>query len=377
MLTLTLFGNFSVQASSTVLSEDTLRAPRLYRAITYLFANRDKRIPLREFSAFLREGKHYAATASYSAGSDSLVKTTLHRVRAALKPLQDEDEACRLITVDGALRFDPMLVFTSDAEKFDELYDELKNTSASLAACDTDRALFCFRSLFALYQGRYLATLSDEDFVMAQAKRYHERYLLLCEEYFPILFEIEAFDEVIDMANRGIAIDPYFEPFHYWKIRSLAEKGEKALALALYDSVERLFDHSFHVKPSAKMRALKELLCAAPLAQNAKEALATLATSPSACLTQEAFSALLRFSGQVGCQKTLSFALIGFSHADVAPAVETKLHEILAEKGFFCRLNQTQYALLFETHQEELQHALTNESLFTLLEVRSLSELSF
>ena len=128
MLRLTLFGQFSIQTATKKITEETLHAPRIFRAIVYLFANRNRRIALRDFSAFLHEG----SPASYAAGSDSLVKTTIHRIRAQLKLLQDEEPNLELIVQDGAIRFSPELVITTDTERFDEVYQELSEKGSTL-----------------------------------------------------------------------------------------------------------------------------------------------------------------------------------------------------------------------------------------------------
>ena len=90
MLKLTLFGQFTIKTRTKEITEESLHAPRIFRAMIYLFANRNKRISLRDFSAFLHDG----SPTSYAAGSDSLVKTTLHRIRAYLC----RSEHCRSVS---------------------------------------------------------------------------------------------------------------------------------------------------------------------------------------------------------------------------------------------------------------------------------------
>ena len=363
MLKLTLFGQFSIQTHSASITEESLHAPRILRAMIYLFAERNKRIPLRDFSAFLHEGKHSVAQLSYSASSDSLVKTTLHRIRAQFLPLQVEEPCLRLVVADGGIRFDPSLVIVSDVDRFDEIHRELSDKR--LISENPERALFLFRTLFSLYKGKYLAPLADDDFAIAKTKDYHDKYLALCEEFFPLLYHLGNLDEVINMASGGIAIDPYFELFHYWKIRAFAEKGDKALALLLYDGVERLFDSHFHIKPSLKLRKLKETLTLAPKAPSAQDALSSL--SASASLSLDAFSALVLFANATK-PKDFHFLLLTLPSLKDADLCEKELMPQANDRVFFCRFSQEQIALLCHTQElDRLRATLEEQSLsFTL-----------
>ena len=361
MLKLTLFGQFSIKTATKEITEESLHAPRIFRAMIYLFANRNRRIPLRDFSAFLHEG----TPASYAAGSDSLVKTTIHRIRTQLKPLQEEEPHLELIVQDGAIRFSPDLIITSDADRFDEVYTELLETQSHLFASDPDRALFLFKSIFSLYQGKYLSPVANEEFAAGAIKAYHDKYLSLCEEYFPIYYHAGKLDELIRMASEGIAIDPYAETFHYFKIRALAERGERALALSLYEGVERLFDSHFHVRPSAKFRKLRNSLTLEKEVQNAEEAFSALTKlhKPNEPLSSDSFAALIAFiqTATISCQ---NFILLTINTSQQVVSAETTIKNCLNAGEFFCQFSNHQFAILSLTNtMDNLQNSLHREGI--------------
>jgi len=370
MLKLSLFGPFSIRTASKEITEESLHAPRVFRAMVYLFANRNKRISLRDFSAFLHEG----SPISYAAGSDSLVKTTIHRIRAQLKPLQEEEPNLELIVQDGAIRFSPELVITSDTDRFDEVYRELSEKGSALVTSDPDRALFLFQTLFSLYKGKYLAPLFGEDFAASLSKDYHDKYVAVCEDYFGVLYHTGRFDDVIRMASEGIAIDPYCETFHYFKIRALAEKGEKTLALSLYESVERLFDAHFHIKPSAKLRKLCESLTLNETAENAEKALSATQTryKPGEALSGDAFAALLSFVKNATARCHL-FVLLTVDNSKNLEATEQLLKRSLTHGEFFCRFSKQQFALLlFSENADALKDMLNKEKITAKVECLAL-----
>ncbi len=366
MLKLTLFGPFSIKTASKEITEESLHAPRVFRAMVYLFANRNRRIALRDFSAFLHEG----SPASYAAGSDSLVKTTIHRIRANLAPLQEEEPNLELIVQDGAIRFSPELVIISDTDRFDEVYRELSEKGSTLATRDPDRALFLFQTIFSLYKGKYLAPLATEDFAISLAKAYHDQYVALCEDYFGVLYHTGRFDDLIRMASEGIAIDPYCEAFHYFKIRALAETGETALALSLYESVERLFDAQFHIKPSAKLRKLRDSLSLSETAENAEEALSAIEKEykPSEALSSDAFAALLSFAKNA-TNRCHSFSLLTVDNLKDLETAEHLLTDTLTDGEYFCRFSKQQFALLlFSENTDALKEAFSKKTIAITLE---------
>ena len=367
MLKLTLFGPFSIKTRTQEITEESLHAPRIFRAMVYLFANRNRRIALRDFSAFLHDG----SPVSYAAGSDSLVKTTLHRIRTYLAPLQEEEPNLTLIVRDGAIRFSPELVFTTDTDRFDEVYQELFQAKHTLATRDPDRALFLFRTLFSLYKGRYLAPVTTEDFAAPLAKAYHETYISLCEDYFPMLFHAGHLDEVIRMASEGIAIDPYAEVFHYFKIRALAEQDERALALSLYESVERLFDAQFHIKPSAKLRELHKSLTLSETADSAEAALSLLTqkSNQNEALSSDAFATLVSFT-QNATNRRYTFVLLTVDKQSAVESAEHLLKSLLREGEFFCRFSKQQFALLLLTESTDaLNTSLHQHKIPTKIEI--------
>lgn len=370
MLKLTLFGQFSIKTATKQITEESLHAPRVFRAMVYLFANRNRRIPLRDFSAFLHEGKQYASPVSYSAGSDSLVKTTLHRIRAQLKPLQEEEPQLELIVQDGAIRFAPDLVITTDVDRFDEVYTELSEKGKSLSVTDPDRALFLFHTTFSLYKGKYLAAIGNEDFSAPLAKAYHEKYIALCEEYFPILYHTGKLDELIRMTSEGIAIDPFCETFHYFKIRAIAERGERALALSLYEGVERLFDSQFHVNPSAKLRNLRRTLTLEQTAENADEALSAILAQhkENEAVSSETFASLLVLSQKATCGYQ-EFSLLTVDKPKHTELAEKHLKTHLSPGEFFCQFSNCQFAILCSAESvNKLKEALSQNSVSVVLE---------
>lgn len=352
MLKLKLFGSFSLGVNDRKITCESCHSPRVLRALLYIFANRKRRIPLREFSLFLREGKEYSAKAPYSAGSDSLVKTTLYRIRALLDPLAELDPALILHCQDGGIYLDPSLTVDADTDRFLAIAEEL--SESALASMGKDRALFLYRSLVSLYSGRFLEEFPEEASFFEKRERYHSLFTTLSEDFLPLLLAEGSYDELIRITGAALHIDPYFESFHFYKIRATLEKGDTQSAMAQYRMAERLFFEKFRINPSERLRRLRDAMLTDGAADSAYAALSTLAAvPPCGTLSWEAFSYLLRENAAKNC----FFTLVTLKNADGALPFPKEL--------ISCRLSRLQYAIL--SKEETLPESLTaREDLYTL-----------
>ena len=352
MLKLKLFGSFSLAVNDRMITHESCHSPRVLRALLYIFANRKRRIPLREFSLFLREGKEYSTKAPYSAGSDSLVKTTLYRVRALLDPLAELDPALILHCRDGGIYLDPSLTVDADTDRFLAVAEEL--AAEALPFGRNDRTLFLYRSLVSLYSGRFLEDFPEEASFFEERERYHTLFTTLSEDCLPLFLAEKAYGELIRITGNALHIDPYFESFHFYKIRATLENGDTQSAMVQYRMAERLFFEKFRINPSERLRRLRNVMLTDGAADSAYAALSTLAAvPPCGTLSWEAFSYLLREKGAKDC----FFTLVTLKNIDGALPFPKEL--------IACRLNRLQYAVL--SKEESLPESLTaREDLYTL-----------
>lgn len=245
MIAITFFGDFSLTENGITLSEGDSRAERLYRALAYLVKNRRRKVEVAEFSRFLHNGKPYSRYQG-----DSLVKTTLHRLRELLSRFGYEKT---LLLENGKIFFDQGVAFTSDADRFDEIAERF-------VAANDDERLSLFDEATSLYRSRYLASFSGEGFTMPEAERYHRAFLAICDEALGLLVQRGEYRAAYERARRLVTLDPYAECLHYHEIYALLLSGDRALAELLYRNVSLLYQREFHVAPSARFHALKELL---------------------------------------------------------------------------------------------------------------------
>ncbi len=281
MLKITLFGPLTLSTETVVLSEEDGRSHKLWQALGYLLHRRAERVDLREFAAFLSEGKcaEKSVTHMLNERQRALIKTTLHRLRALLSVFTGDEPACRLLWRNGAVYFDPALRFDADSDRFDRLVRRLTpREGRPLSERNPEEALSLYRSLAALYRGRYLPRLADSPWAAPISEAYHKTFVSLSEEFLPLLFEKGCYGELRMLTRRAFELDPGCDTFSYWRIRSVLAAGERELALSLYDSLLRLYYDKLHLNPTARLRRLHDALVVPPplLSENPSALLAAL-----------------------------------------------------------------------------------------------------
>lgn len=243
MIYITFFGDFSLSQNGVTLSARTSGATRLFRALAYLIKHRQRAIDLAEFSRFLHNDKNFSRYQS-----DSLVKTTLHRLRELLSVFGDET----LLVQNGAVTFSEALAFSSDTERFEAIISAYREA-------DNSEKPTLFEELITLYPARYLASFSGDSVTMPEAERYHRAFTALANDALEQLVALSEYRKAYTIAQKLIPIDPFAESFHYYRIYALLLSGDRALAETLYRSASLSFRREFHVTPSARFHALGEL----------------------------------------------------------------------------------------------------------------------
>lgn len=283
MIRITFFGDLTLTKQDVTLSSKKRDKPRLFRALAYLLKERNRRVDKGDFARFLHEGRRATRESE-----DSIVKTTVHRLRELLAPFGEEET---LILQDGGVWFSPSLTFLADTDRFDEILKEYESAESD------ERRRFLYTEAVRLYKGRYLAPFLGEDFVMPEAEDYHRRFLVLSEDALARMIDNRAYSLIIKLTESLTKLDPFAECFHYYRILALILKGDLALAEVLHRCAGHLFRRELHVTPSSRFLALQAHfgISSSLSADSVEEALQQLSHSTARLPTVEpdAVSAIL------------------------------------------------------------------------------------
>lgn len=345
MLQVTLFGTLTLQNASAHLDAESSRRHKLWRALAYLLHRRTEGVTVDEFARFLTEDDpERIGTPS----ADSLVKTTLYRLRLLLAPLGESDAACRLLCRDARIRFDPALCIVTDTDRFATLERALFTEQGDpYALDDPEHIVSLYTELCTLYRGPYLAAFSNESLFAKEAKQYRQRFLALSERVLPLLFAQKRYATIQTLMQHACEVDPYSECFHHYRIRATAALGDTETALSLFDSVLRLYYNHFHINPSLSFRRLRdELLQERALPESPTDAAALLWKEGQKYLRNETtpseFVRAFSLVRSVCREKRVLFALLPLAKTEedesaFSEAFDRLLQQNPTVSGFFCR----------------------------------------
>jgi DNA-binding SARP family transcriptional activator/class 3 adenylate cyclase len=175
------------------------------------------------------------------------LRNTLRWLRQALEPPGTSSEA--LLVADRAtLRLNPDAVTTDVAEFEAALH------AAARAGSHPERAQ-CLTRAEELYRGELLAGCYD-DWILQEREWLAERYFQALGGLIGQLEQVGDLPRALEVAHRGVSIDPLREEAHAELMRLYAASGQPAAALRQYSELERLLKQELAATPSAATRTL-------------------------------------------------------------------------------------------------------------------------
>lgn len=243
-----MLGSRRLSYQDRVLDGKNIRSKRIWTLLGYLITHRGRVVTQAELIDLMYPNDR-------SNMPLNALKTLVHRARVALDQLAYTDGKQLILQHAGGYIWNPDISVEVDSERFEAL------TSAA-AAPELDRAeqLRLHMEAIALYQGDFLADASNETWVIPIAAYYRYLYMDNVDRALESLTTLGRFSEVIFVAQKAIAIDPYEERFYGHLILALAETNQLTAAKSQYESMKKLFYSEFGVTPSQELQALYKRL---------------------------------------------------------------------------------------------------------------------
>ena len=245
-------GEFSITAVAsdgveTRLTDSLRRSKKLWLLIEYLVFHRDREVSQEELIDLLwPEGNLENPMGS--------LKLIVHRSRNELCHSGVVIDKQIIVSSRGAYAWGNSLETRVDVDEFEELCRQAGTGS-------NEKRIDCLLRAIEIYRGDFLTKSAAEQWVMPLSTYYHTKYINLCLDTVALLREAGRQDEVIDVCQHAVAIDPYVETLHVALIRALADSGAQKAALDCYNRTTRMFLTQFGVTPSDEFTAVyRELM---------------------------------------------------------------------------------------------------------------------
>ncbi len=241
-------GSHSLSYRDRVLDSKTIRSKRIWALLGYLIIHRGRPVTQAELIDLLYPNDK-------SATPLNALKTLVHRARTALDQLDYADGKQLIVQSSGGYIWNPDIPLKVDSEHF----EALARAADAPELSDEERLRLQLEAI-ALYKGDFLADASSEAWVIPITAYYHYLYADNAHRALKRLTELGRFSEVVFLAQKAIAIEPYEEHLYYYLILALVETNQLTAAKSQYESMKNLFFSEFGVTPSQELQALYKRL---------------------------------------------------------------------------------------------------------------------
>jgi tetratricopeptide (TPR) repeat protein len=146
--------------------------------------------------------------------------------------------------------------FYLDAREFEDLCQRAKG----LVREKSEEAITLLQRALPLYKGEYLPETAFSEWVLPQRHYYRRLYLEGVVTLARLLKEARRYEEIINLCEEAIRIEPFEEDLHIPFLEALLARGRKKQALTHYQYITAALYRELGVKPSQSLRHIYRLI---------------------------------------------------------------------------------------------------------------------
>lgn len=238
-ITVTMFGNFSLQANGVKISDNDNRSKKVWILLAYLLCKRDHTVSRKDLIRLLWGDSDVN-------NPENTLKITFYRLRTLLNQLWPSAGHDLILFQEGGYRWNPEIPLQLDTEHFDILYHR-KETNEILR-------LSHLLEIFEIYQGDFLSNLSSESWIIPITTHYHNLYVDSVLEAIPLMVSKERHQDIINLCRKALIIEPYHEALYLHLMRALTELNDQPAAVKVYEELTARLYHDFGIQPNKELR---------------------------------------------------------------------------------------------------------------------------
>ncbi len=137
---------------------------------------------------------------------------------------------------------------------------EASFNAAEVSKADPLRAIDHYRNAFNIYNGDFLPELYYEDWAIPKRIFYQSLYIKIILRLSKLYAEHKEYDDIIQLCQKGLTIEPFEEEIHIQLIQNLVRVGKVRQAKDHYENTVAAFDREFGIQPTSEMLRMADLL---------------------------------------------------------------------------------------------------------------------
>lgn len=235
-----LLGPLSLILQGCSLDSPPLTRPKVQKALKYLLAHYDRKVPKEVLMEFLWPEE------DEEMGYRNL-RVLVHTLKGALEPHRPPHQPSHFIGQEGGCYF-----FRMDAGVWidvDAFQKHLREGEEAEKQGSPAQAIIHYEAAASLYRGEYLEEDLYEDWCAAERERLKELYISLLTKLSAFYAAAGHYEGAIDRLRQALAKDPCRESLHRNLMRYLWWAGQDTEALRQYEACRRSLAEELGIAP--------------------------------------------------------------------------------------------------------------------------------
>lgn len=242
-------GGFNVIKNDISLTKSFSSSKKIWELFKFMLTHSDKSYTPESLLSQLWIAEDYS-------DPKSTLRRQMYRLRKILDEGQNDEEQSILYT-NGYYCWNKSKEINLDCVKFEEYISQ----GDSLKKDAPNEALTLYMKAIDLYEGDYLPACMDQHWVFPHRNQLRHIFLKTISNTIDLLKEKDAYEEILDVCQKAIAIDIYEESFHIQLMEAMLILGNHRFAIDHYIKINGFYDREMGLKPSIEMRnTYKKLL---------------------------------------------------------------------------------------------------------------------
>ena len=241
-LSVKMLGEITLSCGSASVSMSGSRSYKTWLMVAHLLSHRHRWVPQEEIIQSLGGGEK-------NLNPTGAVRATLLRARRMLEPLSAEIPGDLILSRGGALRWNPKIHTTVDAEEFESLVQ-------SAFSYEGEERLDLLMRAISLMSGDFLYRFSGEPWVSSLTAYYKNLFVEAAEEAVGLLSEKGSVDEIISISLKAFASDPYSDSFCRHLMQAYMQNGDYDEAENAYNIFQNRLINDLGVEPEDETKEI-------------------------------------------------------------------------------------------------------------------------
>ncbi len=249
-VTITTFGTFDVKIEDRSIFSKSGRKYKNLELFKFFITHRNRKVVPDVIIDYFWQDKDYE-------DPKNALSTQVHRLKKLLKDigLMQEGDFEEQNCVDISFKNGFYVLKTGDACLVDaDEFVRLVNLADSKRIEQPEEAIEYYQKALALYNGQYLEENLYSEWAIVVRNKYHRVYIHSVLKLLELLKQRERYEQIVELVENVIYIEPYEETFHIYFLEALFELKEFRYAISHYNYLSTKMYRDVGVKPSSALR---------------------------------------------------------------------------------------------------------------------------